>query len=164
MTTIVRPLTRTPKQVWDFLVTPSLWGLKLSGFKPVPATQFVMEHYPLLGTGYTGECRCEILSVVPERLLEFSMEPVGAAARPTRWVLRFEVDTYLGGSCVVISIFGVDSTRRGERMLLHVARSFIDTLLSGIDDDIKRGSRIGRTSNFRRAAHGAWAERVWCFL
>ncbi len=167
MTKIVRQLNRTPTQVWDFLMNPSLWGLKLSGFDPVPANRFVVKHYPLLGTSYVGEYGCEILSVAPERLLEFSMEPVGAAAQPTRWVLRLEVDTYLGGSCVVISIFGVNSTRRSERMLLHVARSFIDTLLSGVDDDIKRGSRIGRTSNFRRAAHDArasWAERVWCFL
>ncbi|PVB33039.1 hypothetical protein [Mycobacteroides abscessus] len=151
MSEIVRSLTRTPLQVWDFLMEPRLWGLKLTGFKPVLSNRFVMEHYSILGTNYTGECRCEIRSLIPERLLEFSMEPIGDATRPrpTRWVLRFEINAYLAGSSVVVKIFGVDSSRRSERILLHVTRSFVDAQLSKLSDSTKYGNRIGRTPNCR---------------
>lgn len=166
MTEITRSLNRTPEQVWDRLMNPGLWGIP-GELKLVPAGEFVIKHYPLLGTIYTGEWRCEILSVLPERLLEFSMEPIGDGARPTRWVMRFEISAYLDGSCVVISIFGVDSTRRSERILLHVARGFIEARLSKLGGDAKYGNRIRRASGVWRPGHRVgpgWAERVWCSL
>lgn len=146
-------------EVWGFLTDRRTWDVKLIGFEPVLANQFVIKHYPILGTCYTGVSKCKVTAVAPRELLEFSMGVIAVSAQPTTWILRFEIDAYFGGSRVAINIFGADPSDRDQRVGLYVTRSFLDAQLSRLCRKVQFGEKLTA-----RVVRGKWSARdgrIW---
>jgi uncharacterized protein YndB with AHSA1/START domain len=81
-----------PATVWRALTEPALierW-LMPSDFEPVVGHNYSYRTSPVEATGFTGIIDCEVLELVPPRLLRISWNSMGSLASTVTWTLQPE--------------------------------------------------------------------------
>lgn len=84
-----------PSKIWRALTTPELMAqwLMPNDFQPVVGHQFTFRARPVSKTGFSGQIACEVLDLIPQKMLRISWADAEQAdwmATTVTWILQPE--------------------------------------------------------------------------